>query len=378
MGILTKRRKTRNRRKTYRKQRGGELLSIKYVNPEIPITNQKDLNTNEKNTTFDPDIIYISIRDVITRMNDTYDEVMAGTAPESYSWSLYDQLNIPKYSLIHEAYIPNLHTIFIPLHHFGSVSIKDTDFLNSSMVLDILKNQPTNIFINLKGEPARVNNVKAYKIHLCVKEEYVLYAMLKVLQVMKKYNADAKRTVEIKCKMVIDKRSQKLTAANTLLLSDEINGGVAPSIVVYPQTQDANELRIILNLILKAFPEEEKIGNMELTGTMTIPFGNIRLNHMLCYAQGDRSNKLDYKIYNKRSQAVSHKFIPAWLTKMKGECSTSSELQSKNSELFFGFPICDSDAVYNAQCIDPICYLAVDETMLDPHTVDSPYISTHV
>jgi 5'-nucleotidase len=44
--------------------------------------------------------------------------------------------------------------------------------------------------------------------------------------------------------------------------------------------------------------------------------------------------------------------------------------------LIKGIKICkQSYAKYDEKCVDAICYMAMDDTMLDPHTIDSPYIS---
>jgi len=402
----TRYRNVKRARKTRRKQRGGNKTrhlqgaglfdmctgascisveppvsenTVYYYNPDIPIIDGKFTGQRVRRTELNEGKMTDSLYEHIVKMNTNNDEVMAGTHPENYMWSLYTQFDppIPPYSYFFEenAYV-KLSKVFENLVRWKNTNILNTYFnlpLGTDYI-DISLEQRVNVFIdnviNLNKYYYSLTSKYDYKIHLCVKEEYIVYTVFKALKVL--YEAFPRR--HFNCKFTLEIRSSHLTSKDTGLLSDKVNSGPLANIFIYPTSRDPAFVRSVLNTLLKVFPEESQIGSMELTGSLTIPFGNIRLSHMLCYAQGDRGQKLDTKILNKQNNAaVSTKVIPTWLTAMKEKCP--NDIVNKNSQLFFGIPFCDSDAKYDEKCVDAICYMAMDDTMLDPHTIDSPYIS---
>jgi hypothetical protein len=126
----------------------------------------------------------------------------------------------------------------------------------------------------------------------------------------------------------------------------------------------------MLRAILASFPEANTIGFMELTGSETLPYANVRLNKMLCYAQGDRGVKLRAKRNNttKKNGSKSKKYIPDWIFDIKSNCGT--EEANNLSQLYLGVDICQiGDSLQDEQCVDDICYLAVDKNILDPRLV---------
>lgn len=347
--------------------------TVQYYNPDAPLIDGKFTGQRLRNTEFNEGKMTDSVYEHIVKMNTNNYEVMAGTNPDNYRWSLFAQFDppIPPYShFINDTTYEKIAKVFENLLMWKGTNILNTYFNMPRATNKILVylEQRVNVYIdntiNLDKYYFSVLSKYDYKIHLCVKEEYILYTLFKALKVL--YEAYPRR--HFNCKFTLEIRSSHLTSKDTGALSDKVNSGPLANIFIYPTTRDASLVRSILNTLLKAFPEEAQIGSMELTGRITLPFGNVRLSHMLCYAQGDRGQKLDKKILNKQNSAtVSTKVIPKWLTVMKEKCS-------KNSQLFFGIPLCDSDTKYDEKCIDAICYMAMDDTMLDPNTVDSPYI----
>jgi hypothetical protein len=185
-----------------------------------------------------------------------------------------------------------------------------------------------------------------------------------------------------------------------------------PTVAIYTNTDSADETREMLEEILKAFPEHDQIGLMELGASNKIAYGNIRLNKLLCYAQGSREDKIDIKQQNLEEVSpegsgysikkisysrikifrspdgkvskvrpdnfpppvfnVSEKLIPDWVNTMISKCASSEGEINKRSQAFFGINFCDPKySSLTSKCdVEPLCYFSVDKTCLDPNTIE--------
>lgn len=238
-----------------------------------------------------------------------------------------------------------------------------------------MESQPYNLFLRMnvidnngKYRVDKMEKPTEYKIHLCVKEEYAFYAFLKLGIVFfpefrKIYPDDY-----LELKWNLDARMSRLSSEDSEL--KRRNGGPAATIVIYTRTSTLEVIKFMLRTLIASFPEADAIGFMELTGTLTLPYANVRLNKMLCYAQGDRVNKLQTKRSDskKKNGERSRKYIPDWIIDIQSKCGT--EEANKLSQLYLGIDICTiGEILHDEQCVDDICYLAVDKNVLDPRAI---------
>lgn len=366
--------------------------SFRSLGPNVPDTTiDKTKLSNYHRTFIDEDKIFKSLYDLITNMTNNIDEVNAGTSPDNYKWSMYEQLGIPQYSFTQPEYLRRLRIPFKRLNYRGPIrsyfqgnpgnGVLDTFFGGSNIAkFDNFPHQPSNMFLSVNLNKSKNGwggfQPYDYKIHICVKEEYALYTILKLMLYIKNKFPNKFRN----SKLIMNHRASHLLNENAIFSSVDFDGGFIETIVLYTNTADPAVVRDTLSGIIDLFPEEDIIGNMPLTGSKILPFANIRLNHMLCYTQGDRSAKVDRMQYDKASSVAkpgyfsprrdsSRKIFPEWFNTMKSQCKTSKEAINKNSELFFGFPLCDTDKTFSDKCTDVICYMAAKYDFLDPNSI---------
>jgi len=349
-----------------------------------------------------------------------------------YRWSFYEPFGIPQYSKTDYCLIYNYRTLFKRFNYRGPWRTwargnpsnnlldwlfdtePDTCVFNIFRYADYSKYkhtaQPYNLFllINYK-QPNTIQDDTNYKIHFMVDESFALYVLIKAMMIM--YNRDKKRGIvrHLVGKILLSFRLSKFGQTGKTVLPGHRNTFV-PTVVIYTGTDSADETREILEELLKAFPEHDQIGLMELGSSNKIAYGNIRLNKLLCYAQGDRANKLEIKEKNsneifpegyskyimrmtgetmyyspgkeptkerpenfpKGELNISEKLIPDWVNTMISKCASSEGDINKRSQTFFGVNFCDPKySNLSSKCnVEPICYFSVDKTCLDPNTIE--------
>jgi hypothetical protein len=242
-----------------------------------------------------------------------------------------------------------------------------------------------------------------------VDESYALYVLIKAMMILYKRDKEKGISVQRIGKILLSFRDSKFPQTGERVQETSRNTTI-PTVVIYTGTDSAQETKEILETLLKAFPEHDTIGLMELGAANKIPYGNIRLNKLICYAQGDRLTKLSIKKHNleeslpKDSQYrivkyqgvkyyispgkpperekpanfpptmlnISEKMIPDWVNTMISKCGESEGEINTRSQSFFGINLCDP--LYSqlpAKCnIEPLCYFAVNKTCLDPNTIE--------
>jgi len=311
------------------------------------------------------------------------DDLKTGDHFTKYKFSLYDLIyKITPYSYVSkeawQGFISFL-TKLGPYAHKESDASKSflTKLLGVESCFFNMEHQPYNLFLrqNIIDKRGRYrDDVKEkpleYKIHLCVKEEYAFYTFLKLAVVFFPEFRKIFPDKYLEMKWNLDARMTHLSADDTVYR--KINGGPAASIVIYTRTDFNHYLIFMLKAILTSFPEADTIGFMVLTGNRTLPYANVRLNKMLCYAQGDRGTKLRAKRNNttKKNGSRSQKHIPDWVFDIQSNCRT--EEANNLSQLYLGVDICPiGDSLHDEQCVDDICYLAISKSMLDPRSITS-------
>jgi hypothetical protein len=204
----------------------------------------------------------------------------------------------------------------------------------------------------------------AYKIHLCVKEEYCFYAFLKLALVVYPFFHAMLPDNSMEIKWNLQSRSDRITPRDTLLA--KANGGPTASIIFYTSTSDPDIVRRYLQLIVAGFPEAESIGLMNLEDD-SIPFGNVRVNHMLCYAEGDRGIKMRRRANNmKKNKTLRQaKAVPAWLRRLQESCGSNKTRATRRSRRYLGIDVCGVPPI-DETCSESYCYLG---DALDPESI---------
>ena len=178
-------------------------------------------------------------------MTNNIDEVNAGTAPAKYTWSMYEQLGIPQYSFVRPHYLSKLRVPFKRLNYRGVLrsllrgnpgnGVLDTFFGGSNIAkFDNFHDQPGNMYLNVninKWSELSAGGYQsyAYKIHICVKEEYALYTILKLMLHMKNKHPNE----VVRSKIIMDHRGSHLLNTNTIISSVDFDGGFMQTIVLY-------------------------------------------------------------------------------------------------------------------------------------------------
>jgi hypothetical protein len=307
------------------------------------------------------------------------EELKRGDHSDKYRFSLYDTLyRVPPYSYV----TPSAWRGFVGFltQRVGPFTGSEEDVRGTALskllgiesALFNMASQPSNLFLRLnvldkhgRFREERRERPLEYKIHLCVKEEYAFYAFLKLAVAFYPEFRKIYPDEYLELKWNLDARMTRLNPDDSVYR--EQNGGPAASIVIYTRTAEQYWMTFMLRAIITLFPEADTIGFMELTGNATLPYSNVRLNKMLCYAQGDRGTKLRTKRNNltKKNGARSQKSIPDWIFDIKSKCPANDL-----SQLYLGVDICSTgDTLHDEQCVDDLCYLALDKNMLDPRLV---------
>jgi len=353
-------------------------MSFSYIDPDVIMNEDQHTTDIQRAPAVDFDEVFSRIDAYFTIIDSA--ELLGGglAAAEKYKYSFYKNIwKVAPYShIIDPAAYKN--TVII-MTQLLSKYVKPrselqaqllTRFLGVESLMYYMKDaQPFNLFLRLnvldkdtgKYKPDIKNNYSHYKIHLCVKEEYAFYALLKLALVIYPI-FDKSKYLEIKWNMAM--RTTKITEGDTEFIRD--NGGPTATIILYTQSPSAEVVKSYLDAIIKAFPEETEIGLMNLDGHITLPYGNVRLNHLVCYAQGDRENKIKTMRDNltKEKDQRTKKILPPWLAEI------ASRGDNKLSQLYLGLDITSLDG-WNNRGVDKIHYLAFDDTLLDPQTVGS-------
>ena len=351
--------------------------------------------------------IFSNIMKVITTMKEDPQFLTPGDPKyyEKYRWSFYEPFGIPQYSSTDDCITRNYRTLFKRFNKRGDWQSYFRGTIGNNTILDNFFNnppgtcafnlfedyspkykhrrQPSNLYLMTNWQlPNTINDSKDYKIHFCVKEEYALYALMKAITIM---NNRAKEKTKI-TGIEYPSTGKILTKFRHSMYPYEDMPGVKyaePTIVIYSYTDKAEEVKEILEEFIKAFPESDDIGLCELGKSERIPYGNIRLNKLLCFAKGDRTMKILtvsqnlFDKQNKESYGAKYtpveKTIPSWILEMINKCKTSDEV-NKRSQHFFGHNICDdkfSSITSDNKCdIQPFCYLSQTLDCLDPNTIN--------
>ncbi len=294
-------------------------------------------------------------------------------AAENYRWSIYDAIGIQNRSyILNEPF--NLFDYFLNLLQY--VPISDTIRMYKT------KSQPENIWLDIGKNPfiPGASDTYGYKIHFICKPEYILYAFLKCIRLK---DSPIGKLHTIRLKANFDSRAHlPIKGLNDSYFDDTINGGAAPSIIIYSGTDHSITKQLILS-ILEIFKDDiDKIGGMDrLDAAYSIPTFNIRLNKLVAYAAGDRSKKLDLRMANHGIQNYDENYPkgsfkkPKWIEDLQKSCSMANKDEiNKKSLDWFGHTLCSDDG---SPAPDPepcgICYMIGNgkEPMLTPDEIFS-------
>lgn len=342
-----------------------------------------------------------------------------------YKWSFYETFGIPTYSLVEQCLKNNYRTLFKKFNYRGPVRTwwrgnPSNNFLDTffeapldTCIFNLFTqysykyehgSQPDNLFLIINWKMQNpIKDMTNYKLHFMVDEGYALYVLMKAMMIV--YNRDKRKGVNIQRtgKILTDFRLSKFPITGPRA-PEVVRNTVAPTIVIYTASDSADEAREMLEELLAAFPEHEEIGLMSLGQSNLIPFGNVRLNKLICYAQGDRNTKLTIKRGNFKTsrykrlsyqeaeaiggipqdwslglseilpnvveyiytdpltqkkiytfnrpiefppipehmlRSISTKLIPPWVTNMISRCNSSQGEINRRSQIFFGINFCD-------------------------------------
>jgi hypothetical protein len=337
-----------------------------YVEPEVDISESYNLY---KKTVPGKDYldVYTNLLDYMKKCDK--EEILSGTNYKKYAFSIYTQLDIPSYSMIYTKAFRPLEKAFLLVGDSSSENSINTSPLGKFFGVPSLfykeESQAYNLFMRVNGYAKKVKlpAYKEYKIHLCVKEQYCFYAFLKLALVVYPFFNSLLPDNSMELKWNLQSRFDRISSKDTVVL--ESNGGPTASIVFYTSTADPDIVRRYLQLIVKGFPEETSIGLMSVEGGF-MPFGNVRVNHMLCYAQGDRGIKLKQRKSNisKDKTLRQSKSIPAWLKKLQTNCSSNKTKAVTKSKRYLGINACSNPV--DETCTESYCYLG---DPLDPESI---------
>jgi len=294
----------------------------------------------------------------------TYERKEQLGLPSRFKFSFYDILEIPPYSVVvHES---NTVREQITTHFVLPFKI----IHNQLLQLIFQKNGFYTHFI-FNGNMPDFRDYNQNKIHLFVKQEYILYTMLKLASLSKHFKDNC-----FYFKSLYFNAESNLRPENTGFYSLSSNGGIAPTIVIYGSA-DIDIMIKLIRLVLELFPDHEELGLMDDSNTLKLSPFNIRLNTLVSYAAGNRGTTLNALISNIESGKHNPEYrIPAWFKDMQSECTsaTYNDLNRK-SQLFLGIDACNSSGApidYDEKCNKPptanmkYCYLTKTGNTLDP------------
>ena len=443
----------------------NHLQPVRFIPPNNAAFNPI---TNEQNTTrlytqetemcplVKEEEIFTNLMNLLQMMKDTkFIQPGENGYHTKYKWSFYETFGIPAYSKTEYCLKNNYRTLFKKFNYRGPVRTwwrgnPSNNFLDAffetpldTCIFNMFKesysykykhpSQPDNLFLIINWNMQNpIKDMTNYKLHFMVDEAYALYVLMKAMMIVR--NRDKRKGVNIQRigKIVTNFRASKFPSSGPRV-SEESRNTVSPTIVIYTASDSADEAREILEELIAAFPEHEEIGLMSLGQSNLIAYGNIRLNKLICYAQGDRNTKYDIKrgntlsgrskilTYNEIIEAgvpenwtvfqrdtepptmffvytdpdtkkrkiqysrpdefppltedklnpISTKLIPPWVTNMISKCNSSQGEINRRSQIFFGINFCDPmySNLHSTCTVDPLCYFSVDETCLDPNTI---------
>jgi len=318
-----------------------------------------------------------SIMDNFYEIKDTFDSNEELRYPSKFKYSFYDLLDIPPYS-------------YVPIYTDIRYVLRNEDLLSKLLKYFILH-------FNYFKEPdctyyVRPNDIQLYfeyrvktkpyfigddvnKIHLFVKHEYILYAALKVASLHRHFMENC-----FFFKFNLFNAASNLRPEDTELYRLKMNGGIAPTIIIYGSSDPAIMSKL-LQLVLDLFPDHEELGLMDTTGIFKLSPFNIRLNTLVSYAAGDRGKSLNFMLANigKKGTNVVRTppyTIPKWFDDMTRDCTPATrEDLNRRSQLFLGIDACNSDGSridYYEKCKGTItedkkyCYITRTGDTLDP------------
>jgi hypothetical protein len=209
------------------------------------------------------------------------------------------------------------------------------------------------------------------KIHLFVKDYYILYVILKLTSLSIYFPSNL-----IQFKFMLFNRLSNLKSTDTSISNIKSDGGIVPTIVIYGSS-DPKIMSSLITTIMNMFPDPERIGLMDTHGTHTLSPFNIRLNNLVSYAGGNRVDTLSNLIENiKNIKQYTTYTIPTWLKNLQKGCSKETRTGlNQQMQLFIGNDACDETGAaidYEAKCKEPhtpdmkYCYLTKSPDMIDP------------
>ena len=368
------------------------LLNVNYREPNnaFNVSKRHNYTSVAKCPIVKEEEIFANLSRIIMTMKEDPSFLTPGDSKyyEKFRWSFYEPFGIPPYSFTNKCMQSNYKNLFNRFNKSADKNILD-DFFNNSpdtCVFDIFEEnsvkygqgkQVSNLFLITNWHlPNTINDELDYKIHFCVKEEYALYALMKAMTIM---NNMAKEKTKV--------TGKEYRSSGKIMTKFEYTKNpfeqysviyIIPAVVIYTGTQNKEEVKIIIEEFIKAFPESEEIGTCELGDPQKIPYGNVRLNKLICYAQGDRTMKLEkvrFDIIRKSFDGYTYvKTIPPWIIQMRSKCDSPDEVDkvNKKSQHFFGVNICDAqyEQLTNQCTIQPFCYLSPTTGLLDPTTLN--------
>lgn len=342
-----------------------ERESIYYLDPETDLTDSDVLTYSKKSV---PAKNYSEIIRALLQYLENCDReaILTDGVYHKYAFSIYDKIfGIPSYSWIYPESFKDIMHAF--KNELGSASARKitssplTKFFGYPALFYKDHSQAYNIFMRLNGlaNKRKVPADSEYKIHLCVKEQYAFYAFLKLALVVYPFFKSLLPDNAMEIKWNLQSRFDRITPADKVLWGS--NGGPTASIVFYTSSEDPDVVRRYLQLIIRGFPEESSIGLLGIEGG-PVPMGNVRVNHMLCYALGDRLDKI--KLQKKNRTQRRAKPVPSWLKRLQKSCGVNSTKANKKSQRYLGINICNNPV--DEFCTDNQCYLGDG---LDPNSI---------
>ncbi len=371
-----------------------------YALPEVPVTERIFNQLASKNASVyheksvDLATLYESIKALFYKF---IDAEAAGVKhnPEDYRWNLYEQLGIPESAFLSaQGDIPEGTLRFLPsfIWMFRRFS-EDPKFVGAFTFPELEGDfrfssgnpgqMPWHVIVKGKNTPENKNSSYgyfsqtygedgAYKIHFTPKHEYAFYTMLRLWSIQKKHSIFHFKYIE--SKILLNFRLTRPNEANTYIL--ETGGGSLPVIVFYGNDNKPT-MKEMIEIFLQEFAEE-----VETIGAMTpdykyriLPF-NVRLNSLLAYALGDRTNKVRARKYyrpsnNPRDALYKEYNMPPWVPRLMRLCKTKGTAAGDLSMRLLGKNLCllDFRMFLDHKCMDDICWLSPSDDMLDPLTL---------
>jgi len=223
------------------------------------------------------------------------------------------------------------------------------------------------------------------KIHLFPKDEFILYAILKLdnfmTKVLAKYpdnNVCFKFTFQTASNRRITAEDNSWTGLNS-------NGGLLPTIVIY--TSSVPEINdFMLRSVIALFAgQEDTMGALDMNYPLDVSPFNARISSLLSYSAGDRGTTLDAMIDAKATRRDPSSYgytIPKWLTHRQRECATLQDKLNKETRTILGFNVCKNGKPIDlaASCrVKPLtddkkfCFLEkADNPLTDPFQFTRP------